>query len=291
MNTQEWLNENKLSIDIFNKKYKDGEETLEQFFDRVSAGYEPVRQLIQDKKFLFGGRILASRGVQGRKVTLSNCYVVPKVEDTIESIFDTCYRLAKTYSYGGGVGVTISGLRPDGADVHNASKVSTGPVSFMDLFSQVTQTISQNGRRGALMLSMDINHPDIEKFIDCKTDLSKVNFANISVMVNDKFMDAVEKDGDYWLKFPVYYKGDNPFEKDENTPYGKLLKTEDREGNVVYFKKAKAKYLFTKLARNNWDYAEPGILYWDTISNYNLLNNTGFEYAGVNPCAGLTRRM
>ena len=291
MEINEWLNNNELSINIFNKKYRNGEETLEEFFERVSHGYEPVKQLIIDKKFIFGGRILASRGVSGRKVTYSNCYVIAPPDDNIESIFECTAKLARTYSYGGGCGVDLSKLRPNGAAVHNASKTSSGPVSFMDMFSQVTQTISQNGRRGALMISIDVNHPDIDEFIDCKTDLERVKFANISVRVNDEFMRAVEEDSDYILRWPCDYAileeaaEEVPLVMNHLTPiYGNPDFTNNRE-LFGYVKKVRARELFNKLVRNNWDYAEPGILYWDRIQGYNLLDNTDFKYAGVNPCA------
>ena len=291
MEINEWLNNNELSINIFNKKYRNGEETLEEFFERVSHGYEPIKQLIIDKKFIFGGRILASRGVSGRKVTYSNCYVITPPDDNIESIFECTAKLARTYSYGGGCGVDLSKLRPNGATVHNASKTSSGPVSFMDMFSQVTQTISQNGRRGALMISIDVNHPDIDEFIDCKTDLERVKFANISVRVNDEFMRAVEEDSDYILRWPCDYAileeaaKEVPLVMNHLTPiYGNPDFTSNRE-LFGYVKKVRARELFNKLVRNNWDYAEPGILYWDRIQGYNLLDNTDFKYAGVNPCA------
>ena len=287
MEINEWLNNNELSINIFNKKYRNGKETLEEFFERVSHGYEPIKQLIVDKKFIFGGRILASRGVSDRKVTYSNCYVIAPPDDNIESIFECTAKLARTYSYGGGCGVDLSKLRPNGAAVHNASKTSSGPVSFMDMFSQVTQTISQNGRRGALMISIDVNHPDIDEFIDCKTDLERVKFANISVRVNDEFMRAVENDEDYMLRWPCNLEltqFSNKYLWDE-TPYNNLTQLEDRNNDIVYVKKVRARELFNKLVRNNWDYAEPGILYWDRIQGYNLLDNTDFKYAGVNPCA------
>ena len=279
MKVEEWLNNSELPIIIFNKKYKNEDETLDAFFERVSHGYEPIKKLIQEKKFIFGGRILASRGVSGRKVTYSNCYVIAPPDDNIESIFECTAKLARTYSYGGGCGVDLSKLRPNGATVHNASKTSSGPVSFMDMFSQVTQTISQNGRRGALMISIDVNHPDIDEFIDCKTDLERVKFANISVRVNDEFMRAVENDEEYILKYPC----DADVHVDLSTmPYNKLIPI--AEGKA-YVKKTRARELFNKLVRNNWDYAEPGILYWDRIQGYNLLDNTDFKYAGVNPCA------
>ncbi len=102
-------------------------------------------------------------------------------------------KLARTFSYGGGVGIDISKLRPKGAKVNNAAKHTTGAVSFMELYSMTTGLIGQRGRRGALMISMDVNHPEIEEFIDIKTDLEKVTKANISVRVTDEFMQAVRE--------------------------------------------------------------------------------------------------
>lgn len=147
MTEKEWLNDNQLSLDIYNKKYRNEDETFEDFLDRISRGQSFIKDLIESKKFVFGGRILANRGVKGRKGSLSNCYVLPPPEDNLESIFNCASQMARTFSYGGGVGIDLSNLRPKGAVIHNAAKEATGPVSFMDLFSQVTQTISQNGRR------------------------------------------------------------------------------------------------------------------------------------------------
>lgn len=284
MTVEEWLNNNELALKIWHNKYQNGNETFEEWLDRVSAKDERVQRLILEKKFIFGGRILANRGITDRKVTYSNCYVIAPPEDNIESIFECAGKLARTFSYGGGCGVDLSKLRPRGAKTNNAAKESSGSVSFMDIFSSVTGTIAQNGRRGALMISLDINHPDIEEFIDCKTDLSRVNFANISVRVNDKFMKAVENDEDYILRWPCTEY--DTFNYEINAPYNELKSTVSIQGNRVYYKRVKAKELFNKLVKNNWNYAEPGILYWDRISNYNLVaNDPNFSYAGTNPCA------
>lgn len=253
-----------LQRDIYEKKYRYEGETFDSFLNRVSDNNSYVKKAIKDKKFMPAGRILAGRGLDklGRKITLSNCYVMPKVEDNIESIFDTAKYLARTYSYGGGVGLTISKLRPKGAKVNNAANTTTGAVSFMDLFSLVTGLIGMRGRRGALMLNMDVNHPDIEEFIDVKNDLDKVNFANISVNIDDKFMQAVENDGYYDLTFHVEATGED----------------------IV--KIVKAKDLFYKLAKNNWNMAEPGILYSNKINSWHMMSeDKDFEFAGVNPCA------
>ena len=263
MFVEEWLGkENQLGIDIWKKKYQRNGESFEDWLDRVSGGDADVAELIADKKFLFGGRILSNRGIDDEKVTYSNCYVISPPEDNIESIYDTAKKLARTYSYGGGCGNDISKLAPCGAKVNNQAKSTSGAVSFMDTFSQVTEQIGQNGRRGALMISIDCTHPDLEKFITVKSDLNKVTSANISVRVTDRFMVAVKNDEDWEL----YYKLNETGEEIKKT--------------------VKARDIFDLLCRNNWDYAEPGILYWDRITNWNLVSNDkDFEYAGVNPCA------
>lgn len=253
-----------LQRDIYENKYRYSNESFEEFLDRVSGGNEPIMKAIRDKKFMPAGRILAGRGLAelGRKVTLSNCYVMPKVGDSIEEIYDTAKHLARTYSYGGGVGINISKLRPRGAKVNNAANTTTGAVSFMDLFDQTTELIGMKGRRGALMINMDVDHPDIEEFIDVKNDLEKVTSANISVNVNDEFMEAVKNDQDYTLSFTIEHTGEE------------ITKT------------LKAKEVFRKLAYNNWNMAEPGILYSDRINSWHLMSeDEDFEYAGVNPCA------
>lgn len=263
MFVEEWLGkENQLGIDIWKKKYQRNGESFEDWLERVSGGDADVVELIVHKKFLFGGRILSNRGIDDEKVTYSNCYVITPPEDNIESIYDTAKKLARTYSYGGGCGIDISKLAPCGAKVNNQAKSTSGAVSFMDTFSQVTEQIGQNGRRGALMISIDCTHPDLEKFITVKSDLNKVTSANISVRVTDRFMVAVKNDEDWEL----YYKRDETGEEIKKT--------------------VKARDIFDLLCRNNWDYAEPGILYWDRIANWNLVSNDKeFEYAGVNPCA------
>lgn len=265
MTVQEWLGaNNKLGIDIWEHKYPCNNETFEEWLDRVSAGDEDVKELIRQKKFLFGGRILSNRGLhkKGVKVTYSNCYVLTPPEDNIESIFECAGKLARTFSYGGGCGIDISMLAPRGAKVNNTAKETSGAVSFMDLYSMVTGLIGQHGRRGALMLSIDCSHPDLEEFIGIKSDLDKITKANISIRISDEFMEAVKNDREYQLEFTRESSGE------------KISKT------------VNAKELFRKIAEMNWDYGEPGALFWDTISGYNLLSETeSFSYAGTNPCA------
>ena len=150
MRVEEWLGaENQIGIDIWHKKYQNGNESFDEWLDRVSGGDKAIRSLIKEKKFLFGGRILANRGLNknGEKVTYSNCYVIAPPEDSIESIFECASKLARTFSYGGGCGIDLGKLAPRGAKIHNTAKETSGAVSFMDLYSMVTGLIGQSGRR------------------------------------------------------------------------------------------------------------------------------------------------
>lgn len=263
MTVEQWLNNDELAITIWKNKYRFEDESLDDWFKRVSGGNEIVEEQIRAKKFIFGGRILANRGLsdKNRKITYSNCYVVAPPEDNLESIFECGAKLARTFSYGGGCGIDISNLRPSGAKVSNAAKTTSGAVSFMDFYSYITGLIGQSGRRGALMISISCDHPDLEEFIEIKSDLDKVTKANISVRVSNKFMEAVVKGETLILKFV--------------TDTGETIT-----------KEVEAYPIFRKLAQMNWDYAEPGILFWDRITSWNLLsNNKEFSYAGVNPCA------
>lgn len=265
MTVQEWLGkDNQLGKDIWEGKYRYNNETFDEWISRVSGGNTTIAQLIREKKFLFGGRILANRGLEnkGRKISLSNCYVIEPPEDNIESIFDCAKKLARTYSYGGGCGVDISKLSPRGARVNNAAKETTGSVSFMDLYSMVTGLIGQAGRRGALMLSISCEHPDLEEFIGIKSDLDRVTKANISIKITDKFMAAVKNRTPFTLSFTRLETGE------------------------TITKEIDAYEMFHKMCEMNWDYAEPGMLFWDRINNWNLLScDDEFEYAGTNPCA------
>lgn len=263
MTVEQWLGkDNSLGIDIWNRKYKKNNETFDEWLDRVSGNNEAIKTLIIEKKFIPGGRILSNRGITNTRVTYSNCYVITPPEDNIESIFESRKKLARTYSYGGGCGIDLSKLAPAGAKVHNQAEQTTGAVSFMQGYSQTTEEIGQAGRRGALMISLDCHHPDLLDFIDAKTSPDAVTKANISVRVTDDFMEAVINDKDWIMSF--------------TRP----------ETNETITKTARAREIFEKLCKNNWDWGEPGILFWDTISNYNLLEfDDTFEYAGVNPCA------
>ena len=244
MKITEWLGENnQLGVDIWERKYRYNNESFDQWIERVSGGNTDIADIIRQRKFLFGGRILANRGLEkdGRKISLSNCYVIAPPEDNIESIFECAKKLARTYSYGGGCGVDISKLSPQGAKVNNAAKETSGAVSFMDLYSMVTGLIGQNGRRGALMISLSCEHPDLEEFINIKSDLNRVTKANISIRITDKFMAAVKLRKPFTLTF-----------------------TRQETGETIA-KEIDAYTFFHKICEMNWDYAEPGMLFWDRI--------------------------
>jgi ribonucleoside-diphosphate reductase alpha chain len=265
MDFKQWLGEdNTLGQDIMKKKYTLPDETFDQWLHRVSGGNEDIKTLIKEKKFLFGGRILANRGLDklGKKVTISNCYVLKNPEDSIESIFDTAKAMARTYSYSGGCGVNLSNLRPKGSKVNNSAETTTGACSFMGLFNETTDVIGQNGRRGALMLGMNVNHPDIVDFINSKNDLTKVNKANISVMIGNDFMEKVLSDGTHIMKF-------------------------DYEDGTTLYKTIIARDLLRMITQNMWETGEPGILFWDTIQQNSLMSAYKNYYEFVNPCGEL----
>ncbi|HXW36432.1 MAG TPA: adenosylcobalamin-dependent ribonucleoside-diphosphate reductase [Nitrososphaerales archaeon] len=217
--------------------------------------------LLEDYRFVPGGRILFGAG-QPRKSTLLNCYFFKIREDSIESIFDFCKEAARTYTFGGGVGTDISNLRPKGSPVNNAAIYSSGSVSFMELLSTTTGTIGQAGRRGALMITIRVDHPDIFDFINVKRDLKKVNYANISVKITDQFMKAVESDGEFLLHF-----------KNEKVEVNRTVKARD---------------VWKQLIRGAWESDEPGVLFWDTIKRDSTTEYNGMEVEGVNPCSEQT---
>jgi ribonucleoside-diphosphate reductase alpha chain len=231
------------------------------------------RRLLDSFRFLPGGRILHGAG-NPRKVTLLNCYFSAIRGDSLEEIYATAYRAAKTYSRGGGIGVDVSPLRPAGAAVHNAARHSTGAVSFMELYSVTTGLIGQSGRRGALMLTIADHHPDVLEFCRVKRNLTSVRFANISVRLSDAFMRAVDQDGPWTLWF-------------ESPETGRIER------------RIRARDLWDELIRGARDWAEPGCLFWDRVIEGGTSNYDGMTPMGTNPCvtgdtrvstsAGLTR--
>ena len=212
--------------------------------------------VLEDFKFVPGGRIMHGAGREDIRTTLNNCYVVAVREDSIKAIYDTIINEALTYKYGGGCGHDLSALRPAGDAIHGTGGESCGPTGFMNLFSENTNTIAQHGRRGANMQTLRIDHPDIEKFIEIKTgNVDMVKYSNISVLLTHDFMDAVDNDKEFDLTY----------------------------NNKVY-KTIKARTLWNRIIEHAHASAEPGLLFWDTMKDYHNAEYCS-PLVSTNPCA------
>src|SRR5579864_7357934 len=214
--------------------------------------------LMEDFRFIPGGRIMHAIGNK-KRVTALNCYVDPIHEDSIEAIFQWMKEAARTYSLGGGVGVDISILRPAGAPVNNAARTSTGSISFMELMSLTTGTIGQSGRRGALMITIADDHPDVLAFTKIKRNLDRVRFANISVRISDAFMRAVEADQPWTLKFA-----------NERAQFERTVP---------------AREIWRELIYGATHHAEPGVIFWDTTKRWSTSEYNGMNVITTNPCS------
>lgn len=253
-------------------------------YQRPNLDEEAIYQLFKDFKYIIpGGSVMSGCGT-GALVSLSNCFVIGSPKDSYAEIMKTRSQQAQLMKRRGGVGYDLSQLRPRGAKVNNAAKSSTGAASFMDVCSDITNEVAQNGRRGALMLSMSINHPDIEEFITKKQDLTKVTGANISVKVTDEFMQAVENDKDYILRFPVDESVPQGLMIEE-MPYNELWFFSDDDHPNSFFKKVRARELWDTLMHCAWNTAEPGIMFEGAMHNYSPDGvYEDFRMVGTNPC-------
>lgn len=251
---------------------------------RPQLDEEAIYQLFKDFKYIIpGGSVMSGCGT-GALVSLSNCFVIGSPKDSYAEIMKTRSQQAQLMKRRGGVGYDLSQLRPRGAKVNNAARSSTGAASFMDVCSDITNEVAQNGRRGALMLSMSINHPDIEEFITKKQDLTKVTGANISVKVTDEFMQAVENDKDYILRFPVDESVPQGLMIEE-MPYNELWFFSDDDHPNSFFKKVRARELWDTLMHCAWNTAEPGIMFEGAMHNYSPDGvYPDFKMVGTNPC-------
>jgi ribonucleoside-diphosphate reductase alpha chain len=270
LDCRDYYGDNDLAADVLRSKYlAPNEKGPMHMWNRIARALASVEKdqeywynkflgLLFDFKFVPGGRIMHGAGREDakRRPTLSNCYVIPIEEDSLEGIYRCIAESAMVYRTGGGVGTDLSILRPEGAPVNATIDHSPGATAFMNLFSESTNTVSQAGRRGALMLTMRVDHPDVEKFITIKNDPRrvKVQYANVSVLVTHEFMHAVINDTDFDLRW----------------------------GGKSY-RKVKAKELWFKIIKNAHASAEPGIIFWDTMKDYHNV-----EYANpltsTNPC-------
>jgi ribonucleoside-diphosphate reductase alpha chain len=269
------------------------ETRVEQMMDRVARGAAAVerpelkerweaefRWLLEGWKFSPGGRIWTACGSE-QQLTFYNCYVIPSPVDSRDGIFDTLSQMAEIMSRGGGVGINLSTLRPRYAYVKGVNGRSSGSVSWGGLYSFVTGLIEQGGsRRGALMLILNVWHPDVMEFINAKREMGKITNANISVGITDDFMEAVEKDADWELAFP-----------DTNDPSyasqwsGNLGKWRERGGKVVVHKTVRARDIWNQIIASAWASAEPGLWFVDRA---NKTSNSYYYDQGdlicTNPC-------
>ena len=301
---KELFKDDDLAYDVWASKYRFEDENKEDFFlrlikpflrtfsyhkelsdygkSRLNDNYEAVLDdLLYDfKHIIFGGSGLSGIGT-GRPVSISNCYVL-KTGDSVSEIFDTSKNMANIYKRRGGVGTDLSSLRPRGAHVNNAAKTTSGVVPFMELYSQTTNTIGQDGRRGALMISLDVRHPDSPEFAVAKRDLTKITGANVSLKVEADFIKAVENDEDYILRWPLNLIMP---ELDKDLEYNKLYPLASYGFTIGYVKKIRAKELWDTIIESNWMSAEPGILFWDNIINNDPASvYEEFRAISTNPC-------
>ena len=208
------------------------------------------------------GSVMSSLGNSHVIASLSNCIVLPEIYDSYGGIFHTDQQLAQLFKRRCGVGIDISSLRPAGMMVSNSAGTTPGAISFMDRFSNTTREVAQNGRRGALMVTIDIAHPDVEQFITIKQDLSKITGANISVKLSDEFMNAVASNGEYTLRWPV----DSP--------------------KPQFSKNIKARELWNVIIKSAHNTAEPGLIFWDRQHYYSTSSvYPGFKNISTNPCS------
>jgi len=268
------------------------EETPEQMWRRVAhavAQVEPKAKrevweekffdVMQNFTFVPGGRILSGAGT-GYNVTFYNCFVIPSPHDSRGGILKTLTQMVEIMSRGGGVGINLSSLRPRGSRVKKVNGFSSGPCNWAELFSVATKDIIQQGgsRRGALMLMLWDWHPDIEEFITVKQDLNRINGANLSVCVSDRFMEAVKNDRDWDLLFP-----DTNDPEYDTTWDGYLPNWMARGKKPVVVKTVKARKLWDLIAEAAWRSAEPGVVFMERYNKW--FNNYYFEHVNcVNPC-------
>lgn len=270
-----WLNKYALKDsdgNIFEKTPDDMHHRIASEIARVDSRYpnamseEFIFNLIKDFKYIIPqGSPMTGIGNPYQIASLSNCFVIGNSVDSdsyggIMKIDEEQVQLMKRR---GGVGHDLSHIRPKGSAVKNSALTSTGLVPFMERYSNSTREVAQDGRRGALMLSVSIIHPDAEDFIDAKLEQGKVTGANISVRINDAFMKAVEENKPFLQQFPI-------------------LATSPK-----FKKEIDATALWKKIVHNAWKSAEPGILFWDTIINESLPDcyaDLGFQTVSTNPC-------
>lgn len=245
---------------------------------RNDLSEESIYNLFKDFKYIVPqGSIMYGLGRNDKFTSLSNCFFIGQPFDSYGGIMQLDEELVQLSKRRGGIGIDISTLRPNSTKVSNAAGSSTGAISFMHRYSNSIREVGQNGRRGALMMTIDVNHPDVLEFAKIKEDLTKVTGANISIKLNKEFMKAVENDEDYFLRFPCDMKLPEP--EHMSCDYNKLI-----EFQPGYVKRIKAKEYFDEFIKQAHKNAEPGLLMWDNVIEYGP-DSVYDEYrpSGTNP--------
>lgn len=266
MRVEDWLGEdNQLGIDIFHRKYQYNNETFDEWLERVSGGNQELKQLIKDKKFLFGGRTLSNRNT-GKSGSMSNCYSRGFVEDNLDDLMQAATDIAKTFKAQGGQGISLSHIRPKNTGINHGQFKSDGIIPFMEIFNRVTESISQGGsRKGALLMSLDAWHKEAEDFIKIKSEEGRIQKANLSLEIDDEFMDCVSK----------YYQTGEVITK--------TIK-KDFDGNKVEYEVTPIN-LYKLMIEKAWDWGEPGCIFVNRFRNYNLMEYVDeYQIENCNPC-------
>ncbi len=270
-----WVNKYALKDsdgNIFEANPDDMHRRLTREIHRIEKNYpnplseNTIYELLKNFKYIIPqGGPMTGIGNRFQVASLSNCFVIGEENpaDSYGGIMKTDQEQVQLMKRRGGVGHDLSHIRPKGSHVLNSALTSTGVVPFMERFSNSTREVAQDGRRGALMLSISVKHPDAEDFIDAKLEKGKVTGANVSVKIDDEFMRAVIGGTPYIQQFPIDSK------------------------NPTFKKEIDARKLWGKIVDNAWKSAEPGILFWDTIINESVPDSyadMGFRTVSTNPC-------
>lgn len=286
----EYFKGDELASSVFATKYalqdKEGnflETTPDQMhrrlakeFARIESKYpnpmceDTIYNLLKDFKYIVPqGSPMSGIGNKHQVQSLSNCFVIDSPTDSYGGILKADQEQVQIMKRRGGVGFDISTIRPKGMNTSNAAKTTDGIGVFMERFSNSCREVAQGGRRGALMLTISVHHPDIETFINIKRDLTKVTGANISIRLTDEFMEAVENDESYELRFPVDSTNDNR----------------------IFTQTTSAKEIWNQVIESAHGSAEPGLLFWDNVLNYTpaqIYKDEGFNTISTNPCSEIT---
>jgi ribonucleoside-diphosphate reductase alpha chain len=260
---EQWLNNNKLGCDIWHKKYQYDNENFQSWLERVSHGNKELKQLILDKKFLFGGRALSNRDTDG-KSSYFNCYSSGYCPDDFKGILELNSNLGLTYKAQGGQGVSLSKLRPKGTSI-GGRYASDGIIPFLELFNKTTEITTQGGsRKGALLVSLDMRHKESEEFITIKTTDKSINKANLSLEIDDEFMNVVKE----------YYISGKEIILHEKRKYS---------GHIIEYDIIPIK-LYKLMMKTVYDWAEPGCLFTNRFRNYNLMElDDDYQIETCNP--------